>query len=181
MDFLRRPRLSRIYYNREFFDDPLKPLNALMGLGPWESILIVLSYVKWRILPYRQEETFEQWVTNRFGRRLFRTFFKSYTEKVWGIPCSELKAEWAAQRITGLSFASAIFYMFLGSANKVRTLAEEFLYPRRGPGIPPSSAARSDPCRRQSSCEESTRRRASARDRAEPPDREWRSGWCDRA
>src|SRR5262245_13177794 len=87
--FLRRPRLSRIYYNRKFFDYPLKPLNALAGLGLWQSILILLSYVRWRVRPYPQEETFEQWVTNRFGRRLFRIFFKSYTEKVWGIPCSE--------------------------------------------------------------------------------------------
>ena len=78
-DFLRRPRLSRIYYNRKFFDYPLKPLNALIGLGVLESLFIVLSYLRWHIFPYPQEDTFEQWVTNRFGKRLFRTFFKSYT------------------------------------------------------------------------------------------------------
>ena len=100
--FLRRPRLSRIYYNHRFFDYPLKPLNALAGLGLWQSILIALSYVRWQVRPCPREDTFEQWVTNRFGRRLFRIFFKSYTEKVWGIPCSELKAEWAAQRIKDL-------------------------------------------------------------------------------
>ena len=86
-NFLRRPRLSRIYYNCKFFSYPLKPLNALVGLGFWESTWILLSYLKWQIFPYRQEDTFEQWVTNRFGKRLFQTFFKTYTEKVWGIPC----------------------------------------------------------------------------------------------
>jgi len=85
-NFLRRPRLSRIYYNRKFFDYPLKPLNALAGLGLWESLLIALSYIKWRLRPYPHEETFEQWVTNRFGKRLFQTFFKTYTEKVWAFP-----------------------------------------------------------------------------------------------
>ena len=89
--FLSRPRLSRIYYNRKFFDYPLKPLNALAGLGLWQSILIMLSYVRWQIRPYPHEDTFEQWVTNRFGQRLFRTFFKSYTEKVWGYPVPSSK------------------------------------------------------------------------------------------
>jgi protoporphyrinogen oxidase len=112
-DFLRRPRLSRIYYNQTFFYYPLKALNALIGLGLWQSLLIVLSYLRWQVFPYRQEDTFEQWVTNRFGRRLFRTFFKAYTEKVWGIPCSELKAEWAAQRIKELSLRTALLSMFL--------------------------------------------------------------------
>ena len=82
-------------------------MNALWGLGLWQSLRIVLSYVKWQLFPYRREDTFEQWVTNRFGRRLFLTFFKTYTEKVWGIPCSELKAEWAAQRIKDLSLRTA--------------------------------------------------------------------------
>ena len=71
-EFLRRPRLSRIYYDGKFFDYPLKPLNALVGLGLWQSVLIVLSYLRWQLFPYRREDTFEQWVTNRFGRRLFR-------------------------------------------------------------------------------------------------------------
>ncbi len=133
--FLRRPRLSRIYYNRKFFDYPLKPLNALIGLGLWQSIFIVVSYVRWRIRPYPLEDTFEQWVTNRFGRRLFRTFFKSYTEKVWGIPCSELKAEWAAQRIKDLSLKTVLLSMFVKPRNTIKTLIDQFDYPERGPGM----------------------------------------------
>ncbi|MGH7820939.1 MAG: NAD(P)/FAD-dependent oxidoreductase, partial [Candidatus Binatia bacterium] len=134
-EFLRRPRLSRIYYRKKFFDYPLKPVNALLGLGLVEAVLIVLSYVRWQLFPYRQEETFEQWVTNRFGRRLFLTFFKAYTEKVWGIPCSELKAEWAAQRIKDLSLRTAILNMVYKPRRTIKTLIEEFDYPRLGPGM----------------------------------------------
>jgi len=134
-DFLRRPRLSRIYYDGKFFDYPLKPINALFGLGVWESIRIVLSYLRWQISPYRREESFEQWVTNRFGKRLFEIFFKSYTEKVWGISCSELKAEWAAQRIKDLSLKTVLLSMFLKPKETIKTLIEEFDYPRRGPGM----------------------------------------------
>lgn len=134
-EFLRRPRLSRIFYNGKFFYYPLKPFNALLGLGPVEGALIFLSYLRWQLFPYREEETFEQWVTNRFGKRLFLTFFKTYTEKVWGISCSELKAEWAAQRIKDLSLKTALVNMFLSNNGKVTTLIEEFEYPRRGPGM----------------------------------------------
>jgi protoporphyrinogen oxidase len=134
-DFLRRPRMSRIYYNRRFFDYPLKPLNALAGLGIGRSLLVVLSYLRWQLFPYREEHTFEQWVTNRFGRRLFETFFRTYTEKVWGIPCSELRAEWAAQRIRDLSLRSAVVSMFLKPRRTIKTLIEEFDYPRLGPGM----------------------------------------------
>ena len=134
-DFLRRPRLSRIYYERRFFHYPLKALNALAGLGVWESILILFSYIRWQLFPYRREDTFDQWVTNRFGRRLFRTFFKTYTEKVWGIPCTELKAEWAAQRIKDLSLKTALMSMFLKPRQTIKTLIEEFDYPRLGPGM----------------------------------------------
>ena len=102
-EFLRRPRLSRIFYNGKFFNYPLKPINALRGLGVVRGSRILLSYLKWQLFPYPREDTFEQWVTNRFGKKLFSTFFETYTEKVWGIPCSELKAEWAAQRIKDLS------------------------------------------------------------------------------
>jgi protoporphyrinogen oxidase len=133
--FLRRPRLSRIYYNHKFFDYPLKPLNALAGLGLWQSILIALSYVRWQVRPCPREDTFEQWVTNRFGRRLFRIFFKSYTEKVWGIPCSELKAEWAAQRIKDLSLKTVLLSMFVKPKNTIKTLIDQFDYPERGPGM----------------------------------------------
>jgi len=134
-NFLCRPRLSRIYYDGKFFFYPLRPLNALRGLGLWEGLLIVLSYLKWQLLPYRREDTFEQWVTNRFGKRLFETFFKAYTEKVWGISCSELKAEWAAQRIKDLSLRTALLSMFLKPKTTIKTLIEEFDYPRYGPGM----------------------------------------------
>ena len=134
-DFLRRPRMSRIYYKKKFFNYPLKPLNALMGLGFVESCLILLSYVRWQLFPHRVEETFEQWVTNRFGKRLFLTFFKTYTEKVWGIPCSELRAEWAAQRIKDLSVKTIIISMFRKPGTRIKTLIEQFDYPRLGPGM----------------------------------------------
>ena len=134
-NFLRRPRLSRIYYNHKFFDYPLKPMNALAGLGLRQSFLIALSYLRWRLRPYPQEETFEQWVTNRFGRRLFRIFFKSYTEKVWGISCKELKAEWAAQRIKDLSLKTVLLSMIVKPKNTIKTLIDQFDYPQRGPGM----------------------------------------------
>ena len=134
-EFLRRPRMSRIFYNNRFFHYPLKPLNALAGLGICQAILVVLSYLRWQIRPHKHEDTFEQWVTNRFGYRLFSIFFKTYTEKVWGIPCSELRAEWAAQRIKGLSLKTVLLSMFLKPQRTIKTLIEEFDYPRRGPGM----------------------------------------------
>jgi len=134
-DFLRRPRLSRIYYKHKFFNYPLKLMNALLGLGIWEGLLIGFSYLRWQLFPYKQENTFEEWVTNRFGKRLFRIFFKSYTEKVWGISTSELSAEWAAQRIKDLDLKSAILSMFVKPKQTITTLIEEFNYPRRGPGM----------------------------------------------
>ncbi|HMB95042.1 MAG TPA: NAD(P)/FAD-dependent oxidoreductase, partial [Tepidisphaeraceae bacterium] len=134
-DFLQRPRLSRIYYKKRFFHYPLKPLNAVQNFGIVESCRVMLSYLKWKIFPNKVEETFEQWVTNRFGRRLFETFFKTYTEKVWGISCTELKAEWAAQRIKDLSLKTAIMSMFFGSRRTIKSFIESFDYPRRGPGM----------------------------------------------
>jgi protoporphyrinogen oxidase len=134
-DFLHRPRLSRIYYKNKYFNYPLKPGNALGGLGPLEGLLILGSYLRWHFFPYKEEETFEQWVTNRFGKRLFETFFKSYTEKVWGIPSDELKAEWAAQRIQDLSLKTALTTMFLKPRRTIKTLIESFDYPRQGPGM----------------------------------------------
>jgi protoporphyrinogen oxidase len=134
-DFLRRPRLSRIFYAGRYVRYPLKPWNALLALGPLEAVLVVLSYVRWQLFPYRHVETFEHWVTNRFGRRLFRIFFKTYTEKVWGVPCTELKAEWAAQRIKDLSLRTAILGMLVRPRETITTLIEEFDYPRRGPGM----------------------------------------------
>ncbi len=133
--FLRRPRMSRIFYRRRFFHYPLRPLDALAKLGIVEGVLIVLSYFRWQLFPYRQVDTFEQWVTNRFGRRLFLTFFKSYTEKVWGIPCSELKAEWAAQRIKNLTLSNAILSWLFKPRNAITSLIEQFDYPELGPGM----------------------------------------------
>ena len=130
------PRLSRIYYNGKFFDYPLKAGNALESLGPWNALRIVLSYLKWHYRPHPVEENFEQWVTNRFGKRLYEIFFKTYTEKVWGMPCTEIRAEWAAQRIQGLSLARAI--LNAAALNKrstaIKSLINEFQYPRLGPG-----------------------------------------------
>jgi protoporphyrinogen oxidase len=133
--FLKRPRLSRIYYRKKFFYYPLRPANALFGLGLFESVRIVLSYLNARIAPSRVEENLEQWVSNRFGRRLYEIFFKTYTEKVWGIPCTEIRAEWAAQRIKGLSLITAVRNaLFSQKKPKVKTLIDEFHYPERGPG-----------------------------------------------
>jgi protoporphyrinogen oxidase len=135
-EFIDVPRLSRIYYDGKFFDYPLKAANALSGLGLINAVQIVLSCIKWRYKPYPVEENFEQWVTNRFGKRLYEIFFKTYTEKVWGIPCTEIRAEWAAQRIQNLSLEKAI--LSAASINrrstKIKTLISEFKYPRLGPG-----------------------------------------------
>jgi protoporphyrinogen oxidase len=135
-EFISVPRLSRIHYNGKFFDYPLKPANALRGLGLINATRIVLSYLKWQYRPSPVEENFEQWVTNRFGRRLYEIFFKTYTEKVWGIPCTEIRAEWAAQRIQGLSLARAILSAtaMQKRSTTIKTLIHEFQYPRLGPG-----------------------------------------------
>jgi len=134
-DFIRRPRLSRIYYRRRFFHYPLRPMDSLRGLGAWQGCRILLSYLKWQVSPYAREDTFEHWVTNRFGKRLFLTFFKTYTEKVWGISCSELKAEWAAQRIKDLSLRVLLLRFLRKSRETIRTLVDEFHYPKMGPGM----------------------------------------------
>lgn len=133
-DFITVPRLSRIYYRGEFYDYPLKLFNALSNLGFIESIRIGLSYARWRMFPHRNENTFEEWVVNRFGRRLYRHFFKSYTEKVWGVPCTEIRSDWAAQRVKNLSLFKAV-WQALGGANTATSLIEEFQYPRLGPGM----------------------------------------------
>ena len=139
-DFLKRDRLSRIYYKNRFFYYPFRLTNALYGLGIWNSILIALSYLKSQISPELPEDTFDKWVSNRFGRRLYGHFFKTYTEKVWGTPCSEISAEWAAQRIKGLSLMQALKNALIknnGSGNKetIKTLIDSFDYPRLGPGM----------------------------------------------
>lgn len=137
--FLRRSRLSRIYYNKKFFHYPLKATNALLGLGFWNCVMMVCSYSKAQLFPVRNERSFEDWICNRFGRRLYNTFFKAYTEKVWGIPCNEISADWAAQRIKGLSLISTVKNAILSAQprdkNKViKTLIDAFDYPEKGPG-----------------------------------------------
>lgn len=134
-DFLNRPRLSRIFYAGKFFDYPLKIFKTLAKLGPVESVLIAASYGWSQLSPHAKEENLEQWVSNRFGRRLYRLFFKTYTEKVWGLPCTEIRAEWAAQRIKDLSIGSILSQALgLNRGRVVKTLIEEFNYPRLGPG-----------------------------------------------
>ncbi len=137
-DFIQVRRLSRIYYRGKFFDYPLKPWNALSNLGLFTSIGCVLSYAWARFFPIKPETSLEDWVTNRFGKRLFRIFFKTYTEKVWGIPTSELSADWAAQRIKGLSLMNAVLNAFKGKPKPeqavIKTLIDTFSYPRLGPG-----------------------------------------------
>jgi protoporphyrinogen oxidase len=135
-ELIEVPRLSRILYNGRFFHYPLKAVNAITGLGLLEAGRIIVSYVRARISPHAREDNLEQWVSNRFGTRLYQIFFKTYTEKVWGIPCTEIRAEWAAQRIQGLSLAQAI--LSATTLNKrsttIKTLINRFKYPRLGPG-----------------------------------------------
>jgi len=133
-EFLLRPRMSRIYWNKKFLDYPLRGPDVIKKLGPVELTRAFLSYLWAQIKPKGREDTFEQWVSNRFGKRLFNLFFKSYTEKVWGVPTSEIRAEWAAQRIKGLSFFSAAKAAFFGNKGDIKTLIGEFHYPRYGPG-----------------------------------------------
>jgi protoporphyrinogen oxidase len=134
-EFLLRPRLSRIYWNKKFLAYPLEGMDVIKKLGPIELTRSLFSYLRAAMKRKGAEEDLETWVSNRFGWRLYTLFFKSYTEKVWGVPCSELRAEWAAQRIKGLSFFSAAKAAFFGNGdNKIKSLISEFHYPRFGPG-----------------------------------------------
>ena len=134
---LERERLSRIYYRGRFFKYPLETWDALSQLGIFQSAACMLSYMAARVWPRREIRSFEDWVVNAFGRRLYETFFRSYTEKVWGIPCSEISADWAAQRIKDLSMRVLIRRALgLGSRNGpvIKTLIDRFRYPLHGPG-----------------------------------------------
>ncbi|MDP9005185.1 MAG: FAD-dependent oxidoreductase, partial [Verrucomicrobiota bacterium] len=137
-EFISVKRLSRIFYRGTFFDYPLKTTNALFGLGLWTSFLCGCSYLKALLFPIRKEKSFADWVSNRFGKRLFNIFFRTYTEKVWGMPCDEISADWAAQRIKGLSLWRAVLNaLFSGKKEKgqmIKTLVDSFEYPRLGPG-----------------------------------------------
>ncbi|HLH43678.1 MAG TPA: NAD(P)/FAD-dependent oxidoreductase [Bryobacteraceae bacterium] len=140
-DMLERPRSSRIYYRGQFFAYPLKPLDAFAKLGPVESALCLLSFARARLFPTPNPKSVEEWVSNQFGTRLFRIFFKTYTEKVWGMSCREISADWAAQRIKGLSLGSAIKHALFpqrkpkNRKDVVKTLIDSFRYPRKGPGM----------------------------------------------
>jgi protoporphyrinogen oxidase len=133
-DLLTRPRLSRIYYRGQYFSYPLEARNVVGQLGLLESLRCAFSYFSARLRPSRHEETFEDWVVARFGRRLYARFFRSYTEKVWGMPGSEIRAEWAAQRIRNFSFWHALTSILGMNRSTATTLIEEFRYPRLGPG-----------------------------------------------
>jgi len=136
-DFLMRPRKSRIFYNGKYFDYPIKATNALVNLGPIEAILCVSSYLWARIRPPKDQTNYEGWLVARFGWRLYRTFFKTYTEKLWGVPVSEMPADWAAQRVKGLSLGNAIVNALMPKRNQkdITSLIEEFQYPKYGPGM----------------------------------------------
>ncbi|MBI5863912.1 MAG: NAD(P)/FAD-dependent oxidoreductase [Planctomycetes bacterium] len=141
-EFLERPRMSRIFYRGKYFDYPLKAFNALSGLGPIEAARCMASYAKARVFPKPDPQSFEDWVANRFGYRLYSIFFKTYTEKVWGIPCKDISADWAAQRIKNLSLSEAIRNALFPKKGPARTkdgqvittLIDTFHYPRYGPG-----------------------------------------------
>ena len=133
-DFIDVPRMSRIFYKGKFYHYPLKIGNTLANLGAWESVRILASYAKWKVRPSQLEDTFEDWVRNRFGGRLYWHFFRTYTEKVWGIPCTEIRADWAAQRIKNLSFQKAVWDA-LTNRNDTTSLIKTFKYPRLGPGM----------------------------------------------
>ena len=102
-DFIQRPRMSRIYYEGKFYSYPLRAFEALWNLGIFRSSLCMLSYLRWKMFPKKEVRSFQDWVVNQFGFKLFSIFFKTYTEKVWGMPCDEMSADWAAQRIKGLA------------------------------------------------------------------------------
>ena len=143
-DFIQRPRMSRIYYEGKFYSYPLRAFEALANLGIVRSTLCMASYGVSKLFPIKDVRSFEDWTCNQFGKKLYSIFFKTYTEKVWGMPCDEMSADWAAQRIKGLSLGAAVFDGLKRSLglNKrpnngmaTKTLLETFRYPRLGPGM----------------------------------------------
>ncbi len=155
-DFISRPRMSRIYYDGKYYSYPLKAFEALGNLGVIESSMCVLSFMYKQAFPNEKPETFHDWVANQFGERLFSIFFKTYTEKVWGMSCDEISADWAAQRIKGLDLWSAMANALRNSiapkgvrdgtsahdGEVIKTLIDSFQYPRKGPGMMWDAAAR---------------------------------------
>jgi protoporphyrinogen oxidase len=147
-EMLVRPRLSRILYGGKFYAYPLRGAEALRNLGLLEAARCMTSYAKSHLFPVRDPKSFEHWVSNRFGTRLYSIFFKTYTEKVWGMPCTEISADWAAQRIKGLSLRTALISALLpprepkDRSRQIKTLIGSFRYPRLGPGMMWDAAAR---------------------------------------
>jgi protoporphyrinogen oxidase len=146
-DLLTRPRSSRIMYDGKFYAYPLKAQEAFFNLGVIETARCVASYAWAQLFPRRPAKSFEDWVSNQFGTRLFQIFFKTYTEKVWGMSCKEISADWAAQRIKGLSLAKAVWSAIFpqkgnqNSSQTIKTLINSFRYPRLGPGMMWDAAA----------------------------------------
>jgi len=143
-DFIQRPRMSRIYYEGKFYSYPLRAFEALGNLGLWRSTVCMASFAWSQLFPIKDIKSFEDWTSNQFGKKLYSIFFKTYTEKVWGMPCNEMSADWAAQRIKGLSLWGAVtdgLKRSLGlnkrpnDGQEVKTLLETFRYPRLGPGM----------------------------------------------
>lgn len=142
-DFVERPRLSRVFYGGKFYSYPFKTFEALSNLGPFTSAMCMASYGVARVKPVKEPETFHQWVRNQFGEKLFSIFFKSYTEKVWGMSCDEISADWAARRLTGRDPASAVAAALTrplglkpkGDGGEITPPIESFQYPRKGPGL----------------------------------------------
>ncbi len=142
-DFLLRPRMSRIYYQGKYYDYPIKPVNALRNLGPVEALRCVASYLAVKVRPPKQQDTLEDYIVANYGRRLFDHFFKTYNEKVWGVPASAISADWGAQRIKGMSIWDAIWEPIRARiagrrqdrSKQVTSLIEEFQYPKYGPGM----------------------------------------------
>ncbi len=136
-DFLLRPRMSRIFYDGKYYDYPLKASNALKNMGLVEAALCVLSYAWAQIRPPKDQSNYEGWLVSRFGWRLYRKFFKTYTEKVWGVPVRDMPADWAAQRVKGLNLGKAIVNSLTPRRNQkdITSLIEEFEYPKYGPGM----------------------------------------------
>jgi protoporphyrinogen oxidase len=153
-DFIDRPRLSRIFYGKKYYAYPLKAFEALMNLGVFTSAVCMMSYAWAKVTPIAPAKTFHQWVRNQFGEKLFSIFFRTYTEKVWGMSCDEISSDWAAQRIKGLSLSAAVIDGLkrslglhqkpaaeLGHQGGVKSLIESFRYPRKGPGMMWEAAA----------------------------------------
>jgi protoporphyrinogen oxidase len=151
-DFITRRRLSRIYYGGKFYSYPLSAFQALRNLGIFTSAACMLSYAFAKAFPVASPRSFHDWVRNRFGERLFQIFFKTYTEKVWGMSCDDISADWAAQRIKGLDLRVAVMDALMRSFGRkpkagaagddvVKTLIETFQYPRKGPGMMWEAAA----------------------------------------